>query len=85
MVVLTKNQALSYLAGQCGEHKTDQVVVICNGYMIWNGNDIDNMHNNNVCLVIPEWNMVIVRLGVDGNIPDAKWDSFLKMVSETLD
>ncbi len=42
-------------------------------------------HNNNVCLVIPEWNMVIVRLGVDGSIPDAKWDSFLKMVSETLD
>jgi len=42
-------------------------------------------HNNNVCLVIPEWNMVIVRLGVDGNIPDAKWDFFLKMVSEALD
>jgi len=42
-------------------------------------------HNNNVCLVIPEWNMVIVRLGVDGDIPDDKWDFFLKMVSEALD
>ena len=39
------NLALSYLASQCGEHQTDQVVVICNGYMIWKGNDIDNMHN----------------------------------------
>lgn len=42
-------------------------------------------HNNNVCLIIPAWNMVIVRLGVDGNIPDAKWDFFLKMVSEAVD
>jgi CubicO group peptidase (beta-lactamase class C family) len=39
------NQAISYLADQCGEQKTDQTVVICNGYMIWKGNDIDNMHN----------------------------------------
>jgi CubicO group peptidase (beta-lactamase class C family) len=42
-------------------------------------------HNNNVCFVLPEWKMVIVRLGVDGNIPDSKWDLFLKMVSEALD
>ena len=42
-------------------------------------------HNNNVCLVIPVWNMVIVRLGVDGNIPDEKWDQFLKMVSESVE
>ena len=42
-------------------------------------------HNNNVCLVIPAWNMVIVRLGMDGNIPDEKWDLFLKMVSEAVD
>jgi len=42
-------------------------------------------HNNNVCLIIPEWNMVIVRLGVDGDIPDDKWDNFLKMVSEAVD
>ena len=41
-------------------------------------------HNNNVCFVIPRWNMVIVRLGVDGNIPDSKWDLFLKMVSEAV-
>ena len=42
-------------------------------------------HNNNVCMVIPDWNMVIVRLGVDGNIPDEKWDMFLKMISEAWD
>ena len=42
-------------------------------------------HNNNVCLVIPAWKMVIVRLGMDGNIPDGKWDTFLKLVSEALD
>jgi CubicO group peptidase (beta-lactamase class C family) len=38
-------------------------------------------HNNNVCLVIPEWDMVIVRLGTDGNIPPARWDAFLGMIS----
>lgn len=42
-------------------------------------------HNNNVCLVIPAWDMVIVRLGIDGNIPDEKWDTFLKMVSEAVE
>ena len=26
--------------------------------------------NHNICLVIPEWEMVIVRMGVDGNPPD---------------
>jgi CubicO group peptidase (beta-lactamase class C family) len=39
------DQALGYLAYACGEHGTDQVVVICNGFLIWKGNDIDNMHN----------------------------------------
>jgi CubicO group peptidase (beta-lactamase class C family) len=39
------NRALAYLADQCGEHKTDQTVVIRNGYLIWKGNDIDNIHN----------------------------------------
>ncbi|MCD4710898.1 MAG: beta-lactamase family protein, partial [Bacteroidales bacterium] len=39
------DDAMSYLAGECGAAGTDQVVVIRNGYMIWKGSDIDNMHN----------------------------------------
>jgi CubicO group peptidase (beta-lactamase class C family) len=33
--------------------------------------------NNNRCFVIPEWDMVVVRLGLDGNVPDAVWNEFL--------
>ncbi len=36
--------------------------------------------NHNVCFVIPEWNMVIVRMGVDGNPTEGKhivWNEFL--------
>lgn len=29
-------------------------------------------HNNNVCFVIPEWNLVFVRMGTDGNPPAGK-------------
>jgi hypothetical protein len=39
------NDAISYLARECGSAEADQVVVIRNGYMIWKGSDIDNMHN----------------------------------------
>ena len=42
-------------------------------------------HNNNVCMVIPEWNMVIVRLGMDGSIPDAAWDSFLSVLAGAVE
>ena len=38
--------------------------------------------NNNNCIVIPEWDMVIVRLGLDGAIDDEKWNTFIKMVGE---
>jgi CubicO group peptidase (beta-lactamase class C family) len=27
-------------------------------------------HNHNLCIVIPAWEMVIVRMGIDGNPPD---------------
>ncbi|MDD4109505.1 MAG: serine hydrolase [Prolixibacteraceae bacterium] len=37
--------------------------------------------NNNKCIVIPEWNMVISRLGLDGNIDDEKWGNFLRILS----
>ncbi len=28
--------------------------------------------NHNVCFVIPEWNIVYIRMGVDGNPPEGK-------------
>ena len=37
--------------------------------------------NNNHCSVIPEWRMVVVRLGTDGNVPDGVWDAFFKHLS----
>ena len=41
-------------------------------------------HNNNKCFVIPEWNMVIVRLGLDGKAKDETWNGFLAKVAESL-
>jgi CubicO group peptidase (beta-lactamase class C family) len=44
-------------------------------------------HNNNKCCVIPEWAMVIVRLGLDQNdrkISDATWGIFIAMVHDAL-
>jgi CubicO group peptidase (beta-lactamase class C family) len=39
------NDAMSYLASECGSQGTSQAVVIRNGTMIWKGSDIDNDHN----------------------------------------
>ena len=41
-------------------------------------------HNNNYCFVIPEWNMVIVRLGLDGSAGDKVWNAFLGKTGEAL-
>ena len=41
-------------------------------------------HNNNKCFVIPEWDMVIVRLGLDGKAQDEAWNGFLAKVAESL-
>jgi len=41
-------------------------------------------HNNNYCFVIPEWNMVIVRLGLDGSAGDRVWSDFLAKVGESV-
>jgi CubicO group peptidase (beta-lactamase class C family) len=44
--------------------------------------------NNNKCIVIPEWDMVIVRLGLDQSdrrIDDDEWGEFLRRVGESLD
>ena len=42
--------------------------------------------NNNKCFVIPEGNMVVVRMGTDENIDDADavYGNFLKMLGEAL-
>lgn len=42
-------------------------------------------YNNNKCLVINDWNMVIVRLGKDGNINESIYVRFLGMVEDALD
>ena len=44
--------------------------------------------NHNVCFVIPEWSMVIVRMGTDGNPPEDKhviWNEFLKRLGKGVD
>jgi CubicO group peptidase (beta-lactamase class C family) len=41
-------------------------------------------HNNNKCFVIPEWEMVVVRLGLDGQAKDPVWDAFLAKVGEAI-
>lgn len=43
-------------------------------------------HNNNKCIVIPQWNMVVVRMGVDGH-PEEKdkvYGRFLELLGESL-
>ncbi len=40
--------------------------------------------NNNKCIVIPEWNVVIVRLGLDGNIDNDKWNNFIKLLGDAF-
>jgi hypothetical protein len=43
-------------------------------------------HNNNKCFVIPQWNMVVVRMGEDGHPPnkDDVYGSFLKKLGEAI-
>lgn len=44
-------------------------------------------HNNNDMFVIPEWNMVIVRLGLDGkdlDVPDTTYSDFLQAVGKAI-
>ncbi|MBN1480669.1 serine hydrolase [candidate division KSB1 bacterium] len=43
--------------------------------------------NNNMCFVVPEWNMVLVRMGMDGNPPEGKafvYDQFFKELKKSF-
>ena len=40
--------------------------------------------NNNKCFVVPEWGMVVVRLGLDGNVKDEVWDGFFERLREAV-
>lgn len=39
------NEAMDYLAGVSGQQGNEQAIVIRNGFVIWKGNDIDNLHS----------------------------------------
>ena len=41
-------------------------------------------YNNNQCFVIPEWDMVVVRLGLDGNAKDEVWNEFFTNVGASI-
>jgi CubicO group peptidase (beta-lactamase class C family) len=41
-------------------------------------------HNNNKCFVIPNWDVVIVRLGLDGKAQDEVWNEFLQKFSAAI-
>jgi CubicO group peptidase (beta-lactamase class C family) len=43
-------------------------------------------YNNNKCIVIPEWKMVVVRMGQDGSPANANeiYGNFLRMIGESL-
>jgi CubicO group peptidase (beta-lactamase class C family) len=45
-------------------------------------------YNNNKMIIIPEWDMVVVRLGLDANdvvITDAIWNEFLKIIGDSIE
>ncbi len=43
--------------------------------------------NHNVCAIIPEWNMIVIRMGDDKNPPEGKhviWNEFLQRLGESI-
>ncbi len=65
--------------------------VMTNGKRLWPGAPVGTYaasgHNNNKMFVIPEWKMVIVRLGLDqadGKIGSEVWGRFLRKVGESI-
>ncbi len=68
--------AVSYLENNSGSDGVKELVIIRNGY------------NNNDMFVIGEWNMVIVRLGLDQRdlaITDATYNMFLEKIGEAIE
>ncbi|MEW6303960.1 MAG: hypothetical protein AB1705_10845 [Verrucomicrobiota bacterium] len=64
--------AIAFLKERAGRDGVNELVVVHNGYHMF---------------VIPEWNMVIVRLGLDQGdreITDADYNGFLKMVGQAF-
>jgi CubicO group peptidase (beta-lactamase class C family) len=49
------------------------------------GTFISSGFNNNRLIVIPAWNLVISRLGLDGSIEIEKWNDFIKILGEAFD
>jgi len=41
-------------------------------------------HNNNRCFVVPEWDLVLVRTGTDGNVDRTVWGAFLAKLGAAL-
>jgi CubicO group peptidase (beta-lactamase class C family) len=40
--------------------------------------------NNNMCFVVPEWSMVVVRMGTDGNVNRSVWSEFFSRLGSAL-
>ena len=62
-----------------------------NGIRLWENAPSDTYaasgYNNNKMIIIPEWDMVIVRLGLDANdvvITDDTWNEFLEIIGNSL-
>jgi len=41
-------------------------------------------NNNNICFILPDWNMVLVRLGTDGIISTDLYDGVLEILGEAI-
>lgn len=82
---------------------TDRANVLGNGrygFNWWVRGDVGDMEDtphgtyymsglhNNMCFVVPEWNMVIVRRGEDGNPPEGKrfvYNAFFRALGSAID
>jgi len=66
------NAWYSYLPGRYGDYFWTNAAV--NGQRLWPSGPADTFlaqgNMNQFCMVIPEWDMVIVRMGADGAIPN---------------
>lgn len=41
--------------------------------------------NNNQCFVVPEWDLVLVRMGTDGNVDRKVWGTFFAKLAPAID